>query len=53
MEELNLREVSSLSEDALQSTLKGLVEGEVPKSEGFRLSTEEASSSRTGKFRFK
>ena len=49
-EELNVCEVSSLSEDALQSTLKGLAEGEVPKSEGFPVSTEEASSARTRKF---
>jgi hypothetical protein len=35
----------------LQTTLKGLAEGEVPKSQGFRVSTEEASSARTGKSR--
>ena len=43
LEELNLCEVSCLSEDALQTTLKGLAEGEVSKSEGSRMSTLEAS----------
>jgi hypothetical protein len=46
LEELHLCEVSSLSEDALQTTLKGLAEDEVPKSEGFQVSIEEASSAR-------
>ena len=35
LEELNLCEVSSLSEDAVQLTLKILAEGEVLISEGF------------------
>jgi hypothetical protein len=51
LEELNLCEVTSLSEDALQRILKGLAEDELSKSEGLRTSTEEASSSITGTFR--
>jgi hypothetical protein len=51
MEELNLCEVSFLSEYAWQRILKDLAEGEVPKSECFQMSTEEASSARPGTFR--
>lgn len=51
-EELNLCEVSSLCEDALQTALKGLAEDEMPKSEDFQVSTDEASPARNGKFRY-
>jgi hypothetical protein len=51
LEEINLCQVRSLSEDTLQRLLKGLAEGEVSKGEGLRTCNEAASSKSAWAFR--